>query len=144
MKRVFLFFAATAAMILSGCITSNYRGEDFPPTSNIEILPRSSNTPENFRIIGSGTACGEYSAVTNADLLQKLKTLGMQHGANYMIVIGTRIVPAGKVADTANEDFIMATDDPDQLEFESAMDNDLDPPRSRQTYKRIMYADFLR
>ena len=61
-----------------------------------------------------------------------------------MVVIGTRIVPAEKVADTDNEDFLTATDDPDQLEFESAMDNYLDPPRSRETYKRIMYAVFLR
>ena len=144
MKIVFLFFSAIAAFILSGCITTDYHGEDFPPTSNIELLPRNSNIPENCRIIGSGTASGEYSSASNAVLLKNLKTLGMQHGAKYMIVIGTRIVPAEKVADTANEDFLLATDDPDQLEFESAMDNDLDPPRSRQTYKRIMYADFLR
>ena len=144
MKRVFLFFTVAAAMILNGCISTIYRGEDFPPTSQIEILPQDNNIPENLRIIGSGEASGEFSSASQADLLEKLKTLGMQHGARYMVVMGTRIVPAGKVADTGNEDFLTATDDPDQLEFESSMDNDLNPPRSRQTYKRIMYADFLR
>ena len=68
----------------------------------------------------------------------------MQHGARYMIVIGTRIVPDGKVANTGSEDFVTATADPDQWEFESSMNLDLDPPGGRQTYKRIMYADFLR
>ena len=62
MKRVFLFFSAIAAFILSGCITTDYHGEDFPPTLNIELLPRNSNIPENCRIIGSGTASGEYSS----------------------------------------------------------------------------------
>ena len=142
MKRVFLIFPAL--VLLSGCINTVYHGESFPPGASVQVLSAGEKPPPHCRIIGNAQASGEFSAVSNADLLEKLKTLAMQHGARYMIVIGTRIVPAEKVADTGNENFLTATDDPDQLEFESSMDNDLDPPRSRQTYKRIMYAEFLR
>ena len=142
MKRVFLIFPVLA--LLSGCINTVYRGESFPPSASVQVLSAGEKPQQTCRIIGNARASGDFSTVSNADLQKKLKTLAMQHGAHYMVVIGTRIVPAEKVADTDNEDFLTATDDPDQLEFESAMDNYLDPPRSRETYKRIMYAVFLR
>ena len=145
MKRFFRVLAASAVILsFCGCISTVYRGKSFAPTSTIQILPLNGKLPENCHIIGSGTASGEFSAVTDAELLQKLKTSGMQHGARYMIVLGTRTVPDGKAANTGSEDFVTATADPDQWEFESSMNLDLDPPGSRQTYKRIMYADFLR
>ena len=142
MKRVFLIFPVLA--LLSGCINTVYRGESFPPSASVQVLSAGEKPQQPCRIIGNARASGDFSTVSNADLQKKLKTLAMQHGARYMVVIGTRIVPAEKVAGTDNEDFLTATDDPDQLEFESAMDNYLDPPRSRETYKRIMYAVFLR
>ena len=142
MKRIFP--AVAILLFLSGCISSVYRGESFPATNTLQVYEFNEKAPANARVIGTGQASGEFSAVSNEDLREKLKSLGLQHGARFMVIIGTRIVPAEKIADSSNEDFLTATDDPDQFETENAMDTILDPPGSRQTYQRIMYAEFLR
>ena len=99
-----------------------------------------------MQIIGRGTASGEYSGTSNADLLQKLRVLGLQHGARAMIIVGNRIVPNGKIADAAQSNFITATDDPDQQETEMEFDEILNSNEfdGKTVFRRIMYAEYLR
>ena len=148
MFRVWVFAAALAILLglASGCISVKYHGESFPPTEHLEVFHLGKQPPCPMQIIGRGTASGEYSGTSNADLLQKLRALGLQHGAKAMIIVGTRIVPDGKIADAAQSNFITATDDPDQQETEMEFDEILDSNEfeGKTVFRRIMYAEYLR
>lgn len=149
MKKVLKFFCCTATLIAlltgSGCISTDYYGESFPAVNSIEVLPFNSVPPDNCQVIGRGTAQGEYSATTDRELLEKLRKLGMRHGADIMVITGRRLLPAGKVANTALYNFIDSTDDPDQVETETEFNEVISGESSSSTrYTRIMYAEFLR
>ena len=130
-------------LLLSGCVSTVYRGETFPATTDLQLLTAPS---ANYRIIGRGKAQGEYSGTTNSELENKLRELGLAHGAEAMIIAGTMIVPDGKAVNDANENFIEATDDPDQVEFETFMQEALNPSSDggSNRFLRVMYAVFLR
>ena len=105
-------------------------------------------TPDKseFELIGLGHASGEYSGTTNGELQSKLYELGLEHGANAMRIAGVRLVPEGHVVNNAEYNFIEATDDPDQTQFETQMQEDIsgDPNQGYTRYKRIMYAEYFR
>lgn len=63
-----------------------------------------------------------------------------------MVISGTVIVPDGKAVNDADENFIEATDDPDQVEFETAVQETLNPSSDRgsERFLRVMYALYLR
>ena len=130
-------------LLLSGCVSTVYRGETFPATTDLQLLTA---PPANYRIIGRGKAQGEYSGTTNSELENKLCKLGLAHGAEAMIIAGTMIVPEGKAVNDADENFIEATDDPDQVEFETFMQEALNPSSDSggNRFLRIMYAVYLR
>ena len=130
-------------LLLSGCVSTVYRGETFPATTDLQLLTA---PPANCRIIGRGKAQGEYSGTSNLELENKLRELGLAHGAEAMIIAGTMIVPDGKAVNDADENFIEATDDPDQVEFETFMQEALNPSSDSggNRFLRIMYAVYLR
>ena len=146
LKQWFIIISILTACIFSGCINSDYQGRSYPDTSSLQILKRSDPIPNDYEIIGRGWSSGEFSAVTPAELQAELVKLGCQHGANAMIVIGSTLVDSGQVAASAANNFIVATDDPDQVGFETALDEDIQSNRSgtNNQFLRIMYADFLR
>ena len=142
MKK-FLWLNA-AVLLLSGCVSTVYRGETFPATNVLQII--TAPVPVDYRIIGRGKAQGEYSGTTRQELENKLRELGLAHGAEAMIIAGTMIVPDGKAVNDADENFIEATDDPDQVEFETFMQETLNPSSDggSSRFLRVMYAVFLR
>ena len=145
-SSLLFILSAMLTAFLNGCVSAAYYGESFPPTESLAILSDTPQVRRNYRIIGNGNASGEFSAFSNQDLQQKLIQLGREHGAEAMIISGTRIVPEGRIASSAQENFILATDDPDQVQTENAFDEDIsaDPGRPGTVYKRIMFAEFLR
>ena len=144
--KLFAASAAFLSLLLSGCIAASYHGESYPATDSIRVLPRNSAVLQNYRIIGTGQASGEFSGVTDGDLQNKLCQLGQQHGAEALVVTGTRIVSSGKAVNDETENFITATDAPDQVMTESAFSEDIsaDPGNAGTVFTRIMYADYLR
>ncbi|MBE6368409.1 MAG: hypothetical protein E7052_10975 [Lentisphaerae bacterium] len=131
--------------VLTGCVSAEYRGESFPATLYINTYQAGQKLPENCVFIGRGVASGEYSGTTESQLLHKLQQLGLAHGADALVVMGCRIVPDGNVADSAREDFISATDAPDQASTEIEFNNIIEDQAAQQSsFIRIMYADFLR
>ena len=133
-------------ILLSGCIDTNYQGASYPAAASAMILENDPQVLKNYRIIGRGTASGEFSGVSNQELREKLRELGEAHGAEALVIVGSRIVPEGKAADPAEENFILATDDPDQAATERTFYEDISENHNHAgiTCKRIMYALFLR
>lgn len=137
--------ASLAALLLSGCVSTLYRGESFPATDEITILSAGAKIPDGYQVIGRGRAQGEYSGTGNDELRSKLSKLGMLHGADIMLVSSGVIVPDGNAVTDAEENFIAATDDPDQVSFDTTMQKILNSSSgSRERFLRIMYAIYLR
>ena len=136
---------AIAALGLISCVSTQYAGKSFAPTSSLELLQKTPDKSE-FELIGLGYASGEYSGTTNGELQSKLYELGLEHGANAMRIAGVRLVPEGHVVNNAEYNFIEATDDPDQTQFETQMQEDIsgDPNQGYTRYMRIMYAEYFR
>ena len=147
MQKFLSAVLATAAILFSsGCVSSVYQGKSFPATDSVAIFDSPGKIPRGYTVIGSGRASGEFSGTSNDELRQKLQKLGMQHGANAMVIAGVRIVPDGHVVNDAEYNFIEASDDPDQTATEIAMQETInsDPNAGSTRYMRIMYAQFLR
>ena len=128
-----------------GCVATEYNGKSFASTDSLQILPWNS-AAANWFLIGSGSASGEYSGTTNAELKQKLYKLGLQHGAEAMKITGIRLVPDGHVVNMAGYNYIEATDDPDQTFTETDWQEMIsgDPNAGYTRYLRIMYAEYFR
>lgn len=144
-KHLVLSVNLSIILLFAGCVSYNYQGQSFPPTEQIQILSAATPLEPYWQIIGRGQARGEFSGTSNQDLARRLRQLGMQHGAEAMIIVGTQILPAGEVANSANSSFITATDDPDQAGTEQAFSEIIGSSGgTSQHFERIMYADFLR
>ena len=143
MKRLFWL---GAALLLSGCVSGVYHGSSFPATDSLQIWQFDQPIPAGYRIIGRGRAWGEFSGTSQEELQEKLRCMGLQHGADAMKIIGSRVVRSGYAVNTAQYDFFEATDAPDQLETENAIYETVSPnPNAGETeYTRIMYAEFLK
>lgn len=130
---------------LVSCVSTGYKGKSFAPTNSLELLQKTPNKSE-FELIGLGHASGEYSGTTNSELQSKLYDLGLEHGANAMRIAGVRLVPEGHVVNMAEYNFIEATDDPDQTQFETQMQEDISGASNQgyTRYMRIMYAEYFR
>ena len=143
-----LIWVAVAGIVCLGlisCVSTKYTGKSFPETHDLLIL-KSSSDKSGYELIGTGQASGEYSGTTNGELQSKLYKLGLEHGANAMRIAGVRLVPEGHVVNNAEYNFIEATDDPDQTQFETQMQEDIsgDPDQGYTRYMRIMYAEYFR
>ena len=132
-------------LVLCGCISSVYSGKSFAATDSLQVLPLNAEN-KDWVFIGLGSASGEYSGTTNAELQQKLYQLGLQHGASAMKITGVRLVPEGHVVNMAEYNYIEATDDPDQTFTETDWQETIsgDPNAGYTRYRRIMYAEYYR
>lgn len=143
MKRLFLF---GAILLLNGCVSGVYHGSSFPATDSLQTWQFDQPIPAGYRIIGRGRAWGEFSGTSPEELKKKLYRMGLQHGADAMKIIGSRIVRSTYAVNTEPYDFFEATDAPDQLETEIAIYQTVssDPNAGDTGYTRIMYAEFLK
>jgi len=132
---------------LCGCLSSGYRGESFPATGEVTVLPRAEKPPEGYTLIGRGWVSGEASATTRRELEQRMVKLAEQHGADAMVVMGMVLVPAGREGNDAASDTAEASDDFDQYHTQVAFNQDVgdySATNSATRFVRKLYADFFR
>ena len=144
-KKLKLLTALSLLLVISSCVSVEYQGRSFAPSSSMQILQNAADC-KNYEFIGLGQASGEYSGTGNAELKNKLYQLGLQHGAEAMKIAGVRLIPEGHVVNMADYNFIEASDDPDQTWTETDMQEVIsgDPNSGYTRYRRVMYAEYYR
>ena len=143
--KTLLYGTAMLLILFSGCISTQYNGKTFPAVNNITVIPFGGKAPAQSVYIGRGSASGEFSGTSREDLIAQLRRTGMQNGADFMLLAGSEIIPEGKIADNAENNFVIATDDPDQVAFELDSNEIIGNQNSAQTrFRSIMYALYYR
>lgn len=140
-----LAVAGIVCLGLISCVSTEYKGKSFPETHDLLIL-KSSSDKSDYELVGTGQASGEYSGTSNSELRNRLYELGLEHGANAMRIAGVRLIPEGHVVNMAEYNFIEATNEPDQTQFGTQMQEDIsgDPNHGCTRYVRVMYAEYYR
>ncbi len=131
----------------AGCLSTGYRGESFPATASVEVLPRAEKPPAGYEFIGRGWVSGEASATTRSELEARMLELAQAHGADAVVIMGVVLRPAGEMVNDESNDAIVASSDPDQAHTLVAFNQDVGDygAINRSTrFVRKMYADFLR
>ena len=97
MKNRILKILAPGLVMCSmvGCLATGYRGESFPATAEVAVLPRAEKPPAGYVLMGRGWVSGEASGTTRRELEARMVKLAEKHGADAMVVMGMVLVPAG-------------------------------------------------
>ena len=74
--------------LLVGCVNFSYQGEEFAPTENVSVFYSASEVPADFAVIGKARASGNYSEVTNDQLVDKLIEEAKSKGADGVLIKG--------------------------------------------------------
>lgn len=133
--------------LAAGCLHTGYKGESFPATDEVIVLPRSSAPPAGYVLIGRGWVAGEASATTRRELEKRMEKLARKHGADALVVMGMTLVPEGRKVDDGTENVIAAGSDPDQTRTLISFHQNLESVSANGTstrFERRLYADFFR
>ena len=148
MRQGFLLvLTVLTAIVTTGCLATGYKGESFPATDEVIVLPRGSAPPAGYTLIGRGWVAGEASATTRKELEARMEKLARKHGADALVVMGMTLVPEGRKVDDSEENVIAATSDPDQTHTLISFRQELDSVTANGTstrFERRLYADFFR
>ncbi len=140
--------------LLVGCVNFSYQGEEFAPTENVSVFYSASEVPADFAVIGKARASGNYSEVTNDQLVDKLIEEAKSKGADGVLITQTQVKPEEEDSALTQEDAreVFPNNSAENTGWNTLLAdfgggygsvNDSDSGWSK-TYIRIIRADFLR
>ncbi len=132
---------------MAGCLATGYRGESFPATAEVAVLPRAEKPPEGYVLIGRGWVSGDASGTTRRELEERMVKLAEKHGAEAMVVMGMVLVPSGREVNDASGDIAEAGSDFDEYHTQVSFNQDVGDSgaiNSSTRFVRKLYADFFR
>ena len=85
MKKI--LFPLLLLLIISGCTKIDYIGEEYPPTSNVELFFDEDDIEYDYKIMGQLVAtAGDF--ISSEKMLEDIKKKAMEKGADGVIIIG--------------------------------------------------------
>ncbi len=92
-KNLVLFFSA--AIILSGCTKIDYIGEEYPPTTKVEMYFSEEDVTREHKVMGHLIATA--NDIVSAEKMQKeMKKKAMEKGADAIIILGMEKYQSGE------------------------------------------------
>jgi hypothetical protein len=91
MKTRNLLIAALSLLLLSSCSTVTYFGDQFAPTSSIDIYYSAHDVKKDYKVIGHLSYVNELQA-DQEQVKAKLSGYAKKIGADAIIILGTSAV----------------------------------------------------
>ncbi|MCA9294261.1 MAG: hypothetical protein KDA20_10645 [Phycisphaerales bacterium] len=105
MKRLWAAVLALVggSCVLAGCVTHDYVGSSFAPSSHVEVFYDASDVPAEYRVIGHDRAeATEY--MTSEQIVQDIIKKAQSVGADAVLLGGVELVAVGATTNTSGED----------------------------------------
>ena len=94
---------AASALVLSGCVNTDYVGESYGPTSSVDVFYSMDDVTRPHTVMGkiSATAMDGWDS---ASMVEELKTQAMAKGANALVIEGVHTDTVGSYTSTYGQD----------------------------------------
>jgi len=154
MKAFSIFVLAAAAVLLAGCVSYEYSGENGgAETDSVGVFTDSSKISRPYRVLGRAVVSGNYRDVSREKMMETMISRARKCGADAILIVEQQVIPAGE----ANRPvFDTSFDFNDTNRSWRQLDRDFDLTygevgrkktsnvESVNSYRRIIRAEFLK
>ena len=155
MMKHLAFFALTAAIVLlTGCVSYEYSGENGgAETDNVGVFTDSARISRPYRVLGRAVVSGNYRDVSRERMMETMISRAQKCGADAILIVEQQVIPAGEVSRPI---FDTAFDFNEKNHSWQQLDRDFDLTygevgrkkasniESVNSYRRIIRAEFLK
>ena len=155
-KKSLPFIMASAALLLAGCVSYEYKGEKGEaPSSSVAVFMNAAKIKRTYQVLGEATVSADYHDVSRDRMMNKLISEAEKNGADAVLVVEQQVLPYG-TGNSAQGRFMTAFDYDDTNQSWSQVYKDVDLRYGRlfgsgdagtpgaQGYRRIIRAEFLK
>lgn len=94
-RNILLF---SLLFLAAGCVTADYMGESYPPTSNVDTYFDKQDIKRDYKVMGQITLDAD-DFLGNDKIMQKMREEAMNHGADAVIVTGMQKIRTGETTE---------------------------------------------
>ena len=99
MKSIFLVIGTFLMALLSGCVNTDYIGDTYTPTSQVDVYYSIDDVKQSHVIMGKITATAADGWDSNS-MVEELKTQAMAKGADGLVVMDVHTEKVGSYTST--------------------------------------------
>lgn len=103
-RSLFAIALAAGALLASGCVSVNYVGQSYPPTTSVDIYYDAADITRPYSVMGRAQAIAD-EGTNSREFEQGLRKEAMSHGADAVLVEGMTTREAGSFTNTNGSEF---------------------------------------
>jgi len=153
MQRFIL--AGMALLLLTGCMSVEYQGKNYPPTSDVKIYENKEKIPFDYTTIGKCRVAGDYNKYSQEDIYAALISRAKAEGADAILIYAYQIVASGSESERSQDYMSVWSDSSNEVSGWNKLQKDfgggygeVGKDNSKETYStsysRIVRAWFLK
>lgn len=150
-----LLIAGMALLLLTGCMSVEYQGKNYPPTTDVKIYENKEKIPFDYTTIGKCRVAGDYNKYSQEDIYAALIKKAKAEGADAILIYAYQIVAAGSESERSQDYMSVWADSSNEVSGWNQLQKDFgggygeigkdkNNPTYSTTYNRIVRAWFLK
>lgn len=150
-----LLIAVMALLLLTGCMSVEYQGKNYPPTTDVKIYENKEKIPFDYTTIGKCRVSGDYNKYSQEDIYAALIKKAKAEGADAILIYAYQIVAAGSESERSQDYMSVWADSSNEVSGWNQLQKDFGGgygeigkdktnPAYSTTYNRIVRAWFLK
>ena len=150
-----LLIAGMALLLLTGCMSVEYQGKNYPPTTDVKIYENKEKIPFDYTTIGKCRVSGDYNKYSQEDIYAALIKKAKAEGADAILIYAYQIVAAGSESERSQDYMSVWADSSNEVSGWNQLQKDFgggygeigkdnNNPTYSTTYNRIVRAWFLK
>jgi len=147
--------AGMALLLLTGCMSVEYQGKNYPPTTDVKIYENKEKIPFDYTTIGKCRVSGDYNKYSQEDIYAALIKKAKAEGADAILIYAYQIVAAGSESERSQDYMSVWSDSSNEVSGWNNLQRDFgggygeigkdkDSQAYSSTYNRIVRAWFLK
>jgi hypothetical protein len=147
--------AGMALLFLTGCLSVEYQGKNYQPTTDVKIYENKEKIPFDYATIGKCRVAGDYNKYSQEDVYAALIKKAKEEGADAILIYAYQIVAAGSESERSQDYMSVWSDSTNEVSGWNQLQKDfgggygeIGKDKSKETYSntynRIVRAWFLK
>ncbi len=147
--------AGMALLLFTGCMSVEYQGKNYPPTTDVKIYENKEKIPFDYISIGKCRVSGDYNKYSQEDIYASLINKAKEEGADAILIYAYQIVGSGSEAERSQDYMSVWSDSSNEVSGWNQLQKDfsggygeIGKDNSKETYSntynRIVRAWFLK
>jgi len=142
-------------LLFTGCMSVEYQGKNYPPTTDVKIYENKEKIPFDYTTIGKCRVAGDYNKYSQEDIYSALIKKAKAEGADAILIYAYQIVAAGSESERSQDYMSVWSDSSNETSGWNQLQKDfgggygeIGKDKSKETYSntynRIVRAWFLK